>query len=167
MSQELPADSIRELIMNAGDVVNACKVISAKDDTKYNVDGVEDDADGIEDDADGVKNDVDGVKNDVDGAKDDADGVKDELGNVKFGVKTELDAVERYRRLAAYMEVLQNQRLLNIIENNPELTQAQYAGQLGVSKRTVSRMFSLLQEQGLLEQQGTRRKPKWAVRKFI
>lgn len=106
MSQELPADSIRELIMNAGDVVNACKVISAKDDTKYNVDGVEDDADGIEDDADGVKNDVDG-------AKDDADGVKDELGNVKFGVKTELDAVERYRRLAAYMEVLQNQRLLN------------------------------------------------------
>lgn len=146
MSQELPADSIRELIMNAGDVVNACKVISAKDDTKYNVDGVEDDADGIEDDADGVK---------------------DELGNVKFGVKTELDAVERYRRLAAYMEVLQNQRLLNIIENNPELTQAQYAGQLGVSKRTVSRMFSLLQEQGLLEQQGTRRKPKWAVRKFI
>lgn len=139
MSQELPADSIRELIMNAGDVVNACKVISAKDDTKYNVDGVEDDA----------------------------DGVKDELGNVKFGVKTELDAVERYRRLAAYMEVLQNQRLLNIIENNPELTQAQYAGQLGVSKRTVSRMFSLLQEQGLLEQQGTRRKPKWAVRKFI
>lgn len=160
MSQELPADSIRELIMNAGDVVNACKVISAKDDTKYNVDGVEDDADGIEDDADGVKNDVDG-------AKDDADGVKDELGNVKFGVKTELDAVERYRRLASYMEVLQNQRLLNIIENNPELTQAQYAGQLGVSKRTVSRMFSLLQEQGLLEQQGTRRKPKWAVRKFI
>lgn len=146
MSQELPPDSIRELIMNAGDVVNACKVISAKDDTKYNVDGVEDDADGIEDDADGVK---------------------DELGNVKFGVKTELDAVERYRRLAAYMEVLQNQRLLNIIENNPELTQAQYAGQLGVSKRTVSRMFSLLQEQGLLEQQGTRRKPKWAVRKFI
>lgn len=136
MSQELPADSIRELIMNAGDVVNACKVISAKDDTKYNVDGVEDDADGIEDDADGVKDDADGVKNDVDGAK-------DELGNVKFGVKTELDAVERYRRLAAYMEVLQNQRLLNIIENNPELTQAQYAGQLGVSKRTVSRMFSL------------------------
>lgn len=35
------------------------------------------------------------------------------------------------------------------------------------SKRTVSRMFSLLQELGILEQQGTRRKPKWIVRKSI
>ena len=147
--------------VDANGAVNVSSVIGVNENVKYNFSGVKEDVDGVKEDANGVKGDVDGVKNDV-------NGIKDEPGNVKlFGVKKELDAVEGYRRLAAYMDALQNQRLLNIIENSPELTQAQYADQLGVSKRTVSRMFSILQEQGVLEQQGTRRKPKWAVRKFI
>ncbi len=57
----------------------------------------------------------------------------------------------------------QNQRLLKIVAENPTATQAQYAEQLGVSKRTVSRIFADLQGQGVLEQQGTRRKAKWVI----
>ncbi len=52
----------------------------------------------------------------------------------------------------------QSQKLLKKVAENPTATQAQYAEQLGVSKRTIFRMFAILQEQGMLEQQGTRRK---------
>ncbi len=57
----------------------------------------------------------------------------------------------------------QSQKLLKIVAENPTATQAQYAQQLGVSKRTVSRIFADLQERGVLEQQGTRRKAKWVI----
>ena len=40
-----------------------------------------------------------------------------------------------------------------------------FAEKLGVSKRTISRIFSELKEQGILEQQGTRRKAKWIISK--
>ena len=57
----------------------------------------------------------------------------------------------------------QRQKLLKIVAQNPTATQAQYAEQLGVSKRTVSRIFADLQERGILKQQGTRRKAKWVI----
>lgn len=52
----------------------------------------------------------------------------------------------------------QIQKLLGIIESNPEATQAQYAAELEISKRTISRMLASLQEQGVLEQKGTKQK---------
>ena len=55
------------------------------------------------------------------------------------------------------------QKLLKIIAENPTETQAQYAEKLGISKRTISRIFAELKEQGILEQQGNRRKAKWLI----
>ena len=49
-------------------------------------------------------------------------------------------------------EQAQIEKLLQIIEKNPSATQAYYAEEIGVSKRTVSRMFVSLQEKGILEQ---------------
>lgn len=57
--------------------------------------------------------------------------------------------------------------LVKLVEHNSTATQAWYAEQLGVSRRTVIRLFAELQELGILEQQGTRRKVKWAVIKKI
>ena len=57
------------------------------------------------------------------------------------------------------------QKLLNMIAENPTATQAWYAEKLGVSKRTVSRMFVSLQEQGVLFRSGSRRKSNWTLRK--
>ena len=57
------------------------------------------------------------------------------------------------------------QKLLNMIAENPTATQAWYAEGLGVSKRTVSRMFASLQERGILVQNGTRRKAHWTIMK--
>lgn len=54
-------------------------------------------------------------------------------------------------------------KLLETIAKNPTATQAQYAAQIGVSKRTISRMFASLQEQGVLLQQGTKRKSSWVI----
>lgn len=57
------------------------------------------------------------------------------------------------------------QKLLSMIAENPTATQAWYAEKLGVSKRTVSRMFVSLQEQGVLVRSGSRRKSNWTIRK--
>ena len=43
-------------------------------------------------------------------------------------------------------EQAQIEKLLQIIEKNPSATQAYYAEKMGISKRTVSRMFVSLQE---------------------
>ena len=59
----------------------------------------------------------------------------------------------------------QVKKLLDAIEKNPSATQAYYAEQIGVSKRTVSRIFVSLQEKGILMQTGTKRKSKWAIKK--
>ena len=61
-------------------------------------------------------------------------------------------------------EKVQIEKLLQIIEKNPFATQAYYAEQIGVSKRTVSRMFVSLQEKGILIQNGTKRKSNWIKR---
>ena len=55
------------------------------------------------------------------------------------------------------------QNLLKLVEENPTSTQAWYANALGVSKRTVSRMFVSLQKQGILVQKGNRRKSNWII----
>lgn len=58
-------------------------------------------------------------------------------------------------------EQMQLEKLLQIIEKNPSATQTYYVEEMGVSKRTVSRMFVSLQEKGRLVQNGTTGKAKW------
>ena len=65
----------------------------------------------------------------------------------------------------ATKEQEQVKNLLDAIEQNPSATQAYYAEQIGVSKRTVSRIFVSLQEKGILMQNGTKRKSNWVIRK--
>ena len=60
-------------------------------------------------------------------------------------------------------EQTQIEKLLQIIEKNPSATQAYYAEEIGISKRTVSRMFATLQEKGRLVQSGTKRKANWKI----
>ena len=60
-------------------------------------------------------------------------------------------------------EQTQIEKLLQIIEKNPSATQAYYAEKMGISKRTVSRMFASLQEKGRLVQGGTKRKANWKI----
>ena len=60
-------------------------------------------------------------------------------------------------------EQSQIEKLLQIIEKNPSATQAYYAEKMGISKRTVSRMFASLQEKGRLVQGGTKRKANWKI----
>ena len=60
-------------------------------------------------------------------------------------------------------EQTQLEKLLQIIEKNPSATQAYYAEEMGISKRTVSRMFASLQEKGRLVQSGTKRKANWKI----
>ena len=60
-------------------------------------------------------------------------------------------------------EQTQIEKLLQIIEKNPSATQAYYAEKMGISKRTVSRMFASLQEKGRLVQNGTKRKANWKI----
>ena len=60
-------------------------------------------------------------------------------------------------------EQAQIEKLLQIIEKNPSATQAYYAEEMGISKRTVSRIFASLQEKGRLVQGGTKRKANWKI----
>ena len=57
----------------------------------------------------------------------------------------------------------QIEKLMQIIEENPSATQAYYAKEMGVSKRTVSRMFASLQGKGILVQRGTKRQANWTI----
>ena len=88
-------------------------------------------------------------------AKINASGVKN---GVNFGVKNGADTLTT-------KEQDQAKKLLDAIEQRPSATQAYYAEQIGVSKRTVSRLFVSLQEKGVLIQNGTKRKPNWVIRK--
>jgi predicted HTH transcriptional regulator len=55
------------------------------------------------------------------------------------------------------------EKLLQVIAENPSETQAYYAEQIGVSKRTISRIFASLQKEGILVQNGTKRKSDWII----
>ena len=77
-----------------------------------------------------------------------ANGTKNGVNGVKVPFNREQEQIEK---------------LLKIIEQNPSATQSYYAEELGISKRTVSRMFASLQKQGMLVQNGTKRKANWTV----
>lgn len=98
-----------------------------------------------------------GTKNGVNTAINGTDDIDSGVNGVKNGVD---EAAYAGKALSD-----QVQKLLKMIAENPAETQAQYAEKLGVSKRTVSRIFMELKEQGILEQQGSRRKVKWIVLK--
>ena len=79
------------------------------------------------------------------------------------GVKCGADDGTNGAEVPLNKEQTQIEKLLQIIEKNPSATQAYYAEEIGVSKRTVSRMFVSLQEKGILVQSGTKRKANWTV----
>lgn len=79
------------------------------------------------------------------------------------GVKCGADDGTNGTEVSLNKEQTQIEKLLQIIEKNPSATQAYYAEEIGVSKRTVSRMFVSLQEKGILVQSGTKRKANWTV----
>ena len=86
-------------------------------------------------------------------------------GNSVNNATNDTDGVKNGADLALNKEGGTVQKLLSMIAENPAATQAWYAEKLGVSKRTVSRMFVSLQEQGVLVRSGSRRKSNWTIRK--
>lgn len=95
-----------------------------------------------------IKNGVNVDTNSIDGVGIGANGIKNDVDEVAYIDKVFPDHI---------------QKLLKIIAENPTETQAQYAEKLGISKRTISRIFAELKDQGILEQQGNRRKAKWLI----
>ena len=79
------------------------------------------------------------------------------------GVKYGADDGTNGTEVPLNKEQTQIEKLLQIIEKNPSATQAYYAEEMGISKRTVSRMFASLQEKGRLVQNGTKRKSDWKI----
>lgn len=66
-------------------------------------------------------------------------------------------------RIISNKERKRLEKLLQVIGENPSETQAYYAEQIGVSKRTISRIFASLQKEGIVVQNGTKRKPDWII----
>ena len=95
-----------------------------------------------------IKNGVNVDTNSIDGVEIGANDIKNDVDEAAYTDKVFPDHI---------------QKLLKIIAENPTETQAQYAEKLGISKRTISRIFAELKEQGILEQQGNRRKAKWLI----
>lgn len=71
-----------------------------------------------------------------------ANGTKNGANGVKCGDDDGTNSAE----VPLNKEQTQIEKLLQIIEKNPSATQAYYAEKMGISKRTVSRMFVSLQE---------------------
>ena len=88
-----------------------------------------------------------------------ANGTKNGANGVKCGSDNGTNSAE----VPLNKEQTQIEKLLQIIEKNPSATQAYYAEKMGISKRTVSRMFASLQEKGRLVQGGTKRKANWKI----
>ena len=88
-----------------------------------------------------------------------ANGTKNGANGVKCGSDNGTNGAE----VPLNKEQTQIEKLLQIIEKNPSATQAYYAEKMGISKRTVSRMFASLQEKGRLVQSGTKRKANWKI----
>ena len=95
-----------------------------------------------------IKNGVNVDANSIDGVEIGTNDIKNDVDEVAYTDKVFPDHI---------------QKLLKIIAENPTETQAQYAEKLGISKRTISRIFAELKEQGILEQKGNRRKAKWLI----
>ena len=88
-----------------------------------------------------------------------ANGTKNGANGVEYGADNGTNGTE----VPLNKEQTQIEKLLQIIEKNPSATQAYYAEKMGISKRTVSRMFASLQEKGRLVQGGTKRKANWKI----
>lgn len=88
-----------------------------------------------------------------------ANGTKKGTNGVNYGANYGTNGDE----VPLNKEQTQLEKLLQIIEKNPSATQAYYAEEIGVSKRTISRMFASLQEKGRLVQNGTKRKSNWKI----
>ena len=88
-----------------------------------------------------------------------ANGTENGANGVKCGVDDGTNSAE----VPLNKEQTQIEKLLQIIEKNPSATQAYYAEKMGISKRTISRMFASLQEKGRLVQGGTKRKANWKI----
>ena len=82
-------------------------------------------------------------------------GIKNGVNDIENGAKGVENSLDKKQT--------QIEKLLRIIEKKPSATQAYYAEEIGVSKRTVSRMFASLQEKGRLVQNGTKRKADWRI----
>ena len=54
-------------------------------------------------------------------------------------------------------------KILNLIRENPSITQAELREKLQVSIATVKRLMADLQKRGLIERQGSSRKGKWII----
>ena len=91
-----------------------------------------------------------------------ANGTKDGVNGVGCGVNDAGNGTNGVE-VSLNKEQAQIEKLLQIKEKNPSATQAYYAEEIGVSKRTVSRMFVSLQEKVILVQSGTKRKANWTV----
>ena len=94
-------------------------------------------------------------QNDTNNARINAKKTKNGVNDIKNGI----DGV----KISRTKEQVQIEKLLRAIEKNPFATQAYYAEQIGVSKRTVSRIFVSLQQNGVLVQNGTNRKSNWVI----
>ena len=81
------------------------------------------------------------------------------------GTKSGVNAMESGTKTRQTKEETLIEKLLCVIEEDPSATQAYYAEQIGVSKRTVSRIFVSMQEKGVLIQNGTKRKSNWIIKK--
>ncbi len=90
---------------------------------------------------------------------------KSAVNNATNNAKINANGIKSGVNTPAAKEQRQVKKLLDAIEQNPSATQAYYAEQIGVSKRTVSRIFVSLQEKGVLMQTGTKRKPNWVIKK--
>lgn len=55
------------------------------------------------------------------------------------------------------------ERLMLLIEQEPEATQKRYSEQLGVSLITVKRMMARLQEEKIIRRSGNNRKGQWII----
>lgn len=76
------------------------------------------------------------------------------IGVVKAGTK----AVNRVH------EAGHRERLVQMVEDNPFVTQNELQKMLGVSLRTVKRVMSELQSEGILLRVGSSRSGKWIIR---
>ena len=94
-------------------------------------------------------------QNDINNARINAKKTKNGVNDIKNGI----DGV----KISRTKEQVQIEKLFQAIEKKPFATHAYYAEQIGVSKRTVSRIFVSLQQNGVLVQNGTNRKSNWVI----
>ena len=89
---------------------------------------------------------------------------QNDTNNARINAKKTKNGIDGVK-ISRTKEQVQIEKLLQAIEKNPFATQAYYAKQIGVSKRTVSRIFVSLQQNGVLVQNGTNRKSNWVITK--